>query len=146
MWLTVVQLPSKYEANWSRRSKENATPPVEKWPKLLFQHLMVFFTAFFSVMGKKFWNQIWIPQTIFYKVILTPSIYHAIWRHNQWFSDYFSFFHLLHQISQAKKHDTGHSDQRSRWLWVNIRIWDEFRATAMLITAVCKFWHFFFCT
>ena len=107
------------------------------------KHCTVYFTAFFSVMWKKIWNQIWIPQTIFYKVILTSTIYHVIWRHKQWFSDYYSLFLDLHQISRAKKHDTGHSDQRSSRLWVNIRIWDEFRATTRLFIAVCIFWHFF---
>ena len=93
---------------------------------------------------KKIWNQIWIPQAIFYTVILTPSIYHAIWRHEQWFSDYNSLFFVLHQISRKKKHDAGHSDQISSRLWLNICIWDEFQAATMLFVAVCKFWHFFF--
>ena len=108
------------------------------------KHCTVYYTAFFSVIEKKIWNQIWIPKAIFYKVILTTTIYHAIWRHKLWFSDYFSFFFVLHQISRAKKHDTGHSDPKSSRLWVNIRIWDEFWVSTVLFIAVCKFWHFFF--
>ena len=108
------------------------------------KHCTVYYTAFFSVIEKKIWNQIWIPKAIYYKVILTTTIYHAIWRHKLWFSDYFSFFFVLHQISRAKKHDTGHSDPKSSRLWVNIRIWDEFWVSTVLFIAVCKFWHFFF--
>ena len=74
----------------------------------------------------------------------TSTIYRAIWRHKPWFSDYFFLFVVLHQFSRAKKHITGHSDQRSSELWANIHIWDEFQAITMLYIAVYRFWHFFF--
>ena len=84
-------------------------------PSHSWNHRAVYVTAFFRVMRKFFWKQIWNPQTIFYKAIPTPSIYRAIQRLSKWFSGNSSFFWFFHEILTRKKHDTGHSDQRSSW-------------------------------
>ena len=63
-------------------------------------------TAFFSVMLKNFWNQIWIPHAITYMASMSRSRYQAIcgliWR----FSKLIHYFFIFNQIFPTKKHNT----------------------------------------
>jgi len=56
----------------------------------------VYFTAFFSVTGKKIWKQIWIPHTIFYKVswLLRFTVRFGDTNHDFWTISSYSLFYI----------------------------------------------------
>ena len=106
-------------------------------------HHTVLGLAFFSVILKWFWNQIWIPQAILNKANPSRSCYKAIFGLTWRFSYHFSYSAAIHQIFPTRNRSITYSDERFSQFYTNVCVIDEILTMNEQWIRVDWFWHFF---